>query len=434
MFRHLGERILSMFNSRKTITSTAQQDTNQKYDDDYADISDINITAIVSNRLSTQATADGTLEVVGKNARADFIGECCNEVFKKIKKITSAALAVGGCAIVPYIENGKILYNIVKQNRIMINDRSGERITNVTILADCMTVNDMVYYRYVNHAVIDNTLYITNKCVNEYGRETMIDAWKDIQDVAISNVNRVLLGFIKSPIDNRRSGDEYGVPVTYGCGKLIDDIKECLAQVRNEFKKKRVRLQVDKRALKKDPKTGKTVIEDDIFMTGHSESGNLFNIFDPAIRESSFHARLERLLALVEKTVGTSPGILTAPVTAGATATEIKAAIGDTFAIVCDIRRAIEAGLCDYAYACDVLANYYSLAPMGEYELKFSWSYSMIESTTETWQQMKDLQSIGGMSKAELRSWQTGEDIEAAQAAVDEIEKKEPSLQSLIGV
>jgi len=58
----------------------------------------------------------------------------------------------------------------------------------------------------------------------------------------------------------------------------------------------------------------------------------------------------------------------------------------------------------------------------------------MIESSTETWQQKKDLQASGGLSKAELRSWHTGESLEDAQKAIDEIAKNEPSLRTLLGM
>ena len=51
----------------------------------------------------------------------------------------------------------------------------------------------------------------------------------------------------------------------------------------------------------------------------------------------------DRLFALLEKAVGTSRGILTAPETGAATATEIRAANHDTFALVSAIRRMWEA-------------------------------------------------------------------------------------------
>ena len=434
MFENIIEWIKGLFGGSKSATSNKQQSENQKYADEYTDTSKINFNAVFSNKLATLATSDSTVEISADNKRAELLNNCLNDVWRKIKKITSAMLGVGGCVLVPYVKDGKILYNVVTQNRLIINNRDGEKIINATLLADSMSINNTVYYRFTNYRIENNTLYITNKTTNATGGVAIVEQWKDIPDVAISNVDRVLFAFLKSPIDNRKSADDYGVPITYGCKEIVDDIRNCLEQIRDEYNLKEVRLQVDDRTLDKDPKTGKYKLKSKLFMKGHSENGELFNVFDPAIRDSSFFTRLNNLFELFEKQVGTSRGILTTPETNGATATEIRAAIADTFAMVSDIRKAIQSGLDDYIYACDVLANFYSLTPLGEYEIIYDWSYAMIESTTETWQQMKDLQSMGGLSKAELRAWQTGESIEDAQKAVDEITAKEPNMQSLLGM
>lgn len=434
MFENIIEWIKRLFGINKSVTTDSQQSQNQSYAEEYADISKINFNAIFSNRLATKATANGTVEISADNKRAELLNNCLNDVWRKIKKITSAMLGVGGCVLVPYVNDGKILFNIVMQNRLIINARKGEKIINATILADSVSINNTVYYRFTNYNIDNNTLYITNKTTNATGGVATVEQWKDIPDVAITNVDRVLFAFLKSPVDNRKSIDDYGVPVTYGCKETIEDIRKCLEQIRDEYKLKEVRLQVDDRTLDKDPKTGKVILKNKLFLKGHSTDGELFNIFDPAIRDSSFYARLINLFELLEKQIGTSKGILSAPATHGATATEIKTANEDTFDLVTDIRSAIESGIDDYIYACNILANYYNLTPPGEYKLKYDWSYAMIESTTETWQQMKDLQSMGGLSKAELRAWQTGESIEDAQKAVDEIAAKEPNMQSLLGM
>ena len=47
-------------------------------------------------------------------------------------------------------------------------------------------------------------------------------------------------------------------------------------------------------------------------------------VYAPDIRHEALYARLDRLFALMEKAVGTSRGILTAPETGAATATEIR--------------------------------------------------------------------------------------------------------------
>ena len=432
MLKEILDFIKRIFGIRKTITSRTQQSENQKYSEDYSDTSDINFTEIFSKQLAMHSLSDSTAEIPPDNARAEFMNTVLSNVWAKMKKLVSTALGVGGVVLVPYVRKGNIRFNIVKQDRLIINAKDGDKITNATILADRLTVNDTVYYRFVNYAVENNTLYITSKAVNGSGSPAEVEEWKDIPDVAISNVDRVLFGFIKSPVDNRKSSDDYGVPITYGCKKIIDEIKECLDQYKKEFKLKQVRLQVDERTLAKDPKSGNPIIKDDLFIAGYSEDGKLFNIFDPAFRD--YRNRLNDLFSLLEKEIGTSKGILTEPNATYENAEAIRRGVGDTFAIVTDIRKAVEIGIRDFLYACDVLANYYHLCPQGKYSVKYDWSYSMIESTTETWAQMKELQSAGGLGLAELRAWLTNEKLEDAEKKVAEIREKEPTMQGLLGM
>ena len=270
---------------------------------------------------------------------------------------------------------------------------------------------------------------------NETGAPAAIDRWEGIQDMCITGVNRVPFAFFKSPVDNRRGDEYYGVPVTYGCESIIEDIHKCLGQIADEFALKEVRLFADERTFKIDPKTGKRIVPSKLFIAAHGdEKGSMMDIFSPDIRDSSYYNRLNNLFELLEKAVGTSRGILTALESRGATATEIKAGIYDTYAFVADIRKAIEDGIKDYMYACEVLVNCYSLAPQGNYELSFDWSYSLIESSTETWSQLKDAQAIGIKSRAELRQWlNPNETMEQSQKAVDEIRKNEPTLADMLG-
>lgn len=434
MWTELIEWIKKLFGKKKTSANREQQSENQKYSEEYSDTKDINFTDIFSSRLAMHTMSDSTAEIPPDNARADFLNTVLSDVWAKSKKIVSLALGVGGVALVPYVKNGKILYNIVTQDRLIINGKDGDKIIDATILADRLIINDRAFYRFTNYTVENNTLYITNKAINSSGAPCVVEEWKEIPDIAISNVDRVLFGFIKSPIDNRKCSDDYGVPVTYGCHKIIDEIKECLDQYKKEFNLKKVKLQVDGRVLDKDPKTGKAIIKDDLFMEGISADGDLFNIFDPAIRDVSFRNRLTDLFSLLEKEVGTSKGILTEPQATYENGEAIRRSVGATFAIVTDIRKAVEKGFADYLYACDVLANFFNLCPQGEYEVQYDWSYSMIESAEESWMQRKELQAAGGLSLAELRAYVTGEDIETAEEKVAEIKEQEPSLSSLLGM
>ena len=428
--------ILRQFNKDKSITNDYKQAENTKYACGYYDITKVNFAAIFSNKLATLATAESDFIINPDNARAELLNSIGQAVWSKIKKIAAMELGTGGCLIVPYVQDGQLLFDIASQDRLCINARQGERITSATVLADTITINNTVYFRFVNYDVVGTNLHITNRVTTQGGGAAVVDAWRNINDMVIANVDRVPFGYIKSPIDNRRNSDDYGVPITYGCESLIEEINECLKQIEEEFELKQVRLRVDERDVRNLHLEGQErKIAAKLFFKAHNvDNENIFDIFDPAIRESSYYTRLNNLFELLEKSVGTSRGILTTPESRGATATEIKAGMYDTYALVTDIRKSIEKGMCDFLYACDVLANCYNLSSPGEYTPVFDWSYSMIESSVETWQQLKDGQSMGIRSKAELRAWQTGETIEEAQVAVDDITAREPSLDALLGM
>ncbi|MBR6523462.1 MAG: hypothetical protein IKT39_02485 [Clostridia bacterium] len=432
--KSMWDWILRQFGIKKSITTDKQQGKNAEYTRRYKDISDINFDALFAQRLSTKATSDSELVFKADNKRAELLSEVGLRAWKKISKFTSLAMGTGGSLIVPYVKNGKILFDIVTQDRLSIHSKDGEKITAATVLADSVVLNDVRYFRFTNYTVENNILHITNRTTTQYGRTAVVDQWKDIQDISIANVDRVPFGYIKSPADNKDSDDYYGVPITYGCEKEIKDVKECLQQIDDEFKLKKVRVWADKRIFKKN-KEGNPDITSQLFFAienPHNDKG-LIEVFSPEIRESAYYNHLTHRFELLEQAAGTSRGILTKKEATYENKDAVREANAATWAIVTALRDSVEEAFADFFYACDVLANYYGLSPAGKYSYKFEWDQSLIESSTETWQQMKDLQSMGAMSRAELRAWHTGEKIEDAQKAIDEIKKTEPTMRDLLG-
>lgn len=433
--KNIFDKILRMLGITKSVTTDRQQGKNEEYTRKYKDIEDINFGEIFSKRLASIATADSSLVIPADNKRAELLNNAGQMVWDKISKLASLALGTGGSLIVPYVQNGKIMFDIATQDRLCINAKSGDVITNATVLADMTVLNDVMYYRFVNYAIENNTLIITNKVTTQYGREAVVEQWKNIEDIAIANVDRVPFGYIKSPADNRDGNDDYGVPITYGCDNIIEEIKECLKQFKDEFKLKEVKVFADDRLFNKDKK-GNPIITSNLFYALHNGTveGKPFEIFSEDYRDNSFVNRLTVLFELLEKTAGTSRGILSKPDASYENKDAVREANRATWAIVTALRKAIDKGFEDFLYACNVLANYYNLTPAGEYTFSFDWDYSLIESSVETWNQMKDLQSMGGMAKAEMRAWVTGEDIDTAQSKIDEIKKSEPQLKDMLGM
>ncbi len=426
MLKMVWDYIMRIFGITKTNTTGEQMMENMAFTQKYETADEMNLTAIFANKLATLAMNESTADVSGNNERVVFLDQCLIEVWDRMKRIVSRMLGTGGCIVVPYVRLGIMQFDVLSQERMVIHEKQGNRITRATVLADSVKQGEKQYHRWMDYQVAGGNLYITNKVTDQWGNAAFLEHWAEIEDIAIAGVDRVLFAYFQSPIDNRRFGDEYGVPITYGCDGLISEIFECLEQIRDEYKLKEVKIFADERMFQKDAKTGKYRMPSKVFFAAHGkENGAMIEVFSPEIRHSSYYERLQYLFGLLEKSIGTSKGILTAPESRGATATEIKAGLYDTYALIGDIRNAVERGVRDYLYACNVLTNYYELAPMGAYGVRFDWSYEMIESSNESWGQLKDALELGVKSKVELRQWlNPNETSDEAQKVLEEIEER----------
>ena len=425
----------------QTETEPSEISDNQKYATEYENINTINFNAIFSNKLANYVVNDSTLNIDGKNDRVDLLNKIGQSMWKKFKKIVGMSFGFGGIILVPYVKGGKLYYNLVPQNRVSIDETDGDLITSATVLADRKEITSSinitkVYIRWTHYEVKNEKITITQKFTNEQGREIPVpDFWKNIPTkMTINGVDRVLFGYIKSPINNRKSNDKYGVPITYGCDSIIKEIMECLEQIKTEFKVKEAFIGVDYTLFRQDKNKNPILPKEHLYQTFNSDGDNFWEVFSPDIRESSYYVRLQELYRRLEHAIGTSAGILSDVETQNATATEIKRSMYDTFVIVDDMRSNIEKGLEDFFYACNVLANAYNLSVQGEYDIKYDWSYSLLQDSQETFGQMMQGLSQGIVDRAEVRNWMyPNELMEQSENKVEEIKKKSPATEDLLG-
>ena len=435
MFKELIKYILNNIFKVKTETTDKEIDDNDKYAKAYENIDDINFNAIFSNKLANYVISDSNMNIEGDNARTELLDMTGQSMWKKAKKIVSMAFGYGGVVIVPYVKKGKIYYNLVPQDRLTIDEMDGDLITGATILAERRVekgaVSEKVYIRWTNYKIENNNLVITQQYSDGDGKQIPVpDFWKDIQEVmSITNVDRVTFGYIKSPVNNRKQNDKYGVPITYGCDATILEIKETMKQLIREFELKEAFVGADATMFGKNglPANG-------LFKKIDSTQDDFFQVFDPQFRDSSYMVRLQELYKRLEHEVGTSYGIISEVNTPQATATEIKRSMYDTFVLCDDMRSNIEKGMDDFFYACNVLANAYNLSAQGEYQVSFDWSYSLLEDTDSEWAHLTYGQSKGIVKDVELRQWiYPDETIEESQKAIDEIKESQPSVEDLLG-
>ena len=433
MFQKFIMWIFRLFNIQSQTTQKEVED-NQKYAVEYERIDEINFNSIFSNKLANYVINDSNVNITGGNARVELLDKTIQSMWKKAKKITSMGFGYGGVILVPYVKSGKIYYNIVSQSRVTIDEVEGENIIGATIIADKRTVNrgignSKTYYRLTNYRVRNGNIEITQKFTDENGHEVAVpDFWKNIElKKVITGVDRALFGYIKSPINNRKTDDKYGVPITYGCDSTIAEIKETMKQLYREYKLKETFVGADSTMF-----NGKDSLPlNGLFKKVDAGDDNFFEVFDPAFRP--YTERLQELYQRLEHEIGTSAGILSEVNTANATATEIKRSMFDSYTIVDDMRSNIEKGIEDFLYSANVLANAYNLTPQGDYEVSFDWDYSLLEDSQETFSQLITAQSKGIVSEVEVRQWlKPDETLEDSQKAIEEIKASEPTVEDLI--
>lgn len=447
MFERLIYWIKSLFGKTiglKTESELLNSDRDKRR---YEDTRRINFDAIFAGSLANKAIGDSSLSVTdsadGESRRSAFVSDALEKPWAHIKPILTQALGKGGKFLIPYVIGDRVYISSVDQSRCAVNGTNGDGdITSLSVVAEIKEVGTKLYQRIIDYTLDNGTLLIKTRVIDATGGEVGFDVvseWTSITpEITISNVERVPVGYLKCPKDGRKEDRFYGVPITYGGEDIIRQIYECMDDIEREYKAKRVFIGADELLFGKDNKLPPDGVFKKFTGGGALTGGATFwEVFDPAIRDSAYYSRLSALFAQLEKAVGTSRGVLTEPATNTATATEIKAANHDTFCLVSDIRKNIEKCFDDLAYSVDLYAEYFGLTPAGaagDYKITFDWDMSLLESSSETFDQLSELESRGLISGARLNSWVTGQTIEEAQAEIDAVSEEKQESRTVAQV
>ena len=440
IFDNIMERVLALF-SKKEVDRTAQQNS-KLFKSEYEAVERINFTSIFATSLAQKAVSDSLMEVKDANGkdsrRSEWLQEGLANAWRRNKTIVMQALGKGGKILVPYVISGRPYVDVIDQSRMIITKMRGNEITGAMLMADIANVDGRVYYRFASYELDGNTHVIRNSATTDKGSPvelSIVPEWAEIQpEMVITGVEHILFGYLKCPTDSREDKQIMGVPVTYGCGEIIRDLYSCLADMRREYELKKSFVGADDRMFGKDNNLPENGLFKRFKQSGLKE-GSFWEVFDPAIRDSAYLARFQQLCGLLESAVGVSPGILTEPRTANATATEIRSANAATFAFVDSIRENIEAAFNQAAYALDVLAEFYSATPagaMGDWQIIWDWDMSMTEASSETFSQLSELESRGLILPERLVAWVTGMKLEEAKTEVDAAKALQPGTVDVL--
>ena len=419
----------------------------------YSDIKKENITALLAGSVANIATGDSQIQLTAKgggNTRfTDTLQSIALKEWSRINKTVAHSLGFGLVVSLPYsVDNGlgrKIYVDTVSKDRFFITGVQGDEITQCAVLADEIVRNNKRYKRFTDYNVENGVYIIRNRATCNDAAISLkdVEEWENIaEEIRIGGVDRLPVAILRCPQNPRCPDSVDGVPITFGCDATLEKIAKTLNDIEREFDKKKSKIFADRSLIKlhkndsgdtDNMKTRKEFENNDLYVAFNNSDRLGVDIFDPAFRDTSYYNELEKHFAFLEKECGLSEGVLTKLSSSNATATEIRRAMYNTFCFCDSIQSNVQAWFNDLMYACSVLMNYYGIAPYSEYEVKFSWSYALLEDSMQTFSQLMQAESIGAEDLADIRLFNHPEETrEEAEAAIEKIKANRKTVQQLV--
>ena len=447
----------------------------------------VNASESVTGGISPSSAFQKKTEYVpaGPTERADFLKKEYKKLQKQIRRQLEYGIAKGGLVIKPYIvlydkestesntdsmsdsvntssrlqynkelDKAEIEFDFIQADRFfpLSFDANGKVVEAAFIQTKVDKAKEVVYIRLEYHKLEKRTVTVRNlafestdmglansnniKSASNLGKPinlTSVPEWANLQPVTIiEGVDRLLFAYFKMPEAN--TVDPYSPLGVSGYSRVIQLIKDADMQYSRllwEFEGGEMAIDVDRDALKfvTDPNgEGYSVLpekQNRLFRKVDLNNEETYNVFAPALRDTSIIHGLNTIFMRIEDATGLSRGTLSDINQQEAkTATELKILKQRSYATNADIQMALQEALEDTVYVMDVYCTLYNVTPDGEYEVSFEWDDSIIVDSESELSKRITLMQNGLASKLETRMWYFGETENQARMALQQIDEE----------
>lgn len=398
----------------------------------------------IGRELSQHAFAEFKMTVSG-GTRADYLNRQIDLASNDFSKSLELGLCLGGIALRPYLDDGRILVSVSTTNFTPTRfDGTGKAIggvfrTRPVREGDTYFVR-MEYHDFGRTDTGEKIYSVQNKAFQSdqngnIGAEVPLDSvpdWAGMEPITtIAGLAGPLFAYFKPPGANCVEPDsELGISVYAGpTVELIQQADEHWQLIRWEYQSGRRKIYAD--GVDADQ------FGDDIFSVGpFSSNGNFFEVFSPEFRDDHLYNGFQRILQRIEFNVGLAYGTLSDPQSVEKTATEILYAKHRQYVTEGMIQKAFQFAIDDLLYAMNALCDLHQLAPVGDYQTEYNWGDGVLDDPeTKRQEKAMDASLVNQklLSPWEFRMKWYGEDEATAKAMIAKInsdtEEVEPPLE-----
>lgn len=374
--------------------SSAMADAITLWNDMYAnkaswitgDVKSLGLPAIIASEIAMLATIEAKCEITG-SARADYLNEQFKRIYSRLRTAAEYGCKGGGLAFKPYItKDGQLRCEFVHSDNFYPLDDE----LKSAVFTESLTIDNTTYTRFEIHTYEGDILSIRNEA---YKGESLVSVplssvpeWAELEsEIFIRDAKRPLFAYFSVPFANNIDpASPLGVSVYARATDLIKEADEQYSRLLWEFEGGTLAVDVDTTAFNgtldgqpaRLPKLEKRLFRRHAYDGGGAET--FYNVFSPALRDSSYINGLNSILRKIEDACGLSHGTFSDSQNEAKTATEIRIQRQRTYATVSDIQKSLEQALKDLIEVYDIYCDLYGLAPKGEYEAAFAWDDSII--------------------------------------------------------
>lgn len=399
------------------------------------DVRPLGLPGSIGRELARHALTEFSVSVSG-SARAEYINQQMQMAAAKFSTDLEMGLCLGGVALKPYPDNGRILVDAFTTKFTPTRfDGTGKAIGGVFESEPVRQGNDwFIKLEYHDFQTRDDgsSVYVVENKAFRSGKDGGIGAqvplksvyeWATLEKRAeIYLLKGPMFAYFKPPSANDiEPSSAFGASVYSGpTVDLIRQADEQWQQLRREYKTGKRRMLIDKGVM------DASQADDEIYEYGMFNDKDFFQFINPEIRDDPLYNGFQRILQRIEFNVGLAFGSISDPQSVEKTATEILAAKQRQFVTEKAIQVAFQNTLDDLIYAMSAYCDLSRLAPAGNYEVAYNWGDGVLDDPETKRQDMAmglSLMNAGVMGPVEYRMRYFGEDEETAKKMLPDMDE-----------
>lgn len=397
------------------------------------DVVSLELASGIAAKTAKFITNNGKSWITGSE-RAEYLQQQYSNFMTNIRTKVEFACALGGVVFKPYLFGKGIKVETITADRFFPVEFSSDGEMTAAVFVEKYTAGKTIYTRLEYHRLDpeSNTYTVLNKAFsskadNVLGNEcslTDVDIWSNYTaDMVIQDIEHPLFAYFRMPDVNNI---DIGSPLGISCyKKAVEHIRQAdqhWEQIMWEYQGSELAIMAESGVFKRErgeeviPKGKKRLFR---ILNGTGD-GKLFKEFSPAIRDTALFHGFNRILQRIEFDCDLAYGTISDPQTVEKTAEEVRASKDTSRSSMQEKQKALETALKHLVWIMNEYADYYKLAPAGNYEIMYEWGDGIAIDREAEYARRLQLATAGKYKWEKFLAWYFGCSEEKAAELIPE--------------